>query len=190
MERAIDLAGELGGARVLDAGAGTGLLAECLRVRGRTPARLVAVDASAAMLQEMRRRGRFADEVHRADLRCLPLEDSSIDVAFLVYVLHILPSADSRSVLDELHRVLSDRGSLVVVTPWAASTAIGAAWRSLARLVSGTPAWQMAGLRPLDPAALLRERGFAPRRGVYVPRGYPALSVLAHACGGTEPGGT
>jgi ArsR family transcriptional regulator len=97
---------------VADLGCGTGQLAEQLAPH---VARVVAVDESSAMLDAARQR---LAPVANIDLRAgslddLPLEDRSVDVAFLVLVLHHLP--DPERALAEAHQVLRPGGRLVIV---------------------------------------------------------------------------
>jgi ArsR family transcriptional regulator len=77
--------------------------------------RVVAVDASAAMLQAARGRLRGLDNVdlRRGELEALPVDDERLDVATLVLVLHHVP--DPARALAEVARVLKRGGRAVVV---------------------------------------------------------------------------
>ena len=102
------------GERVLDLGAGTGLLA--LGV-ARGVAHVIAIDSSPAVCQLLE--AKAAEllitnvEVVVADARQLPLPDSSVDLALSNYCLHHLSDADKLIALHELVRVLRPGGRLV-----------------------------------------------------------------------------
>jgi malonyl-CoA O-methyltransferase len=96
---------------VLDVGSGTGHATRALRDRYRR-ARVIAVDASAAMLRATRRRASWlrSFDVVCADATRLPLPDASVD---LVYANLLLPwLADPDGFLLEARRVLKPRGYL------------------------------------------------------------------------------
>jgi ubiquinone/menaquinone biosynthesis C-methylase UbiE len=101
--------------RVLDLGAGTGLLSLALVPHVQT---VVAVDHAPAMLARLRRKirassiGNVACVV--ADLRCLPLPDESATLAVSNYAFHHLPDADKELALAEVRRVLEPGGRLVL----------------------------------------------------------------------------
>jgi ArsR family transcriptional regulator len=97
---------------VADLGCGTGQLAEQLAPH---VARLIAVDDSTPMLDAARERLATHGNVDLrvGSLEDLPLEDRSIDVAFLVLVLHHLP--DPARALAEARRVLRAQGKVVIV---------------------------------------------------------------------------
>jgi ubiquinone/menaquinone biosynthesis C-methylase UbiE len=77
--------------------------------------RVIAVDASAAMLQAAKRRLTGLDnvELRRGELEALPIDDASVDVATLMLVLHHVP--EPGKAIAELARVLKPRGSAIVV---------------------------------------------------------------------------
>lgn len=95
-----------------DLGCGTGHLAAAL---APFVARVVAVDASEAMLAEARLRLGAADnvEVRRGDLETLPLDDGALDAALLALVLHHLP--EPGRALREVARVMRPGGRMLVV---------------------------------------------------------------------------
>jgi len=99
-------------AAVGDLGCGTGKTAEALAAYVR---KVVAVDASGAMIKAARQRLRSHAnvELHRADLEDLPIEDGTLDVAFLSLVLHHI--SDPPRVLREVARVLRPNGRLIVI---------------------------------------------------------------------------
>ncbi len=106
----LDLAGDVAGRRVLDAGCGAGPLAEALRERG---ALVTGIDSSAEMLALARGRlGQDAD-LRRVDLAGpLPFPDASFDDVVACLVLHYL--RDWTRPLAELRRVLAPGGRLIV----------------------------------------------------------------------------
>ncbi len=95
-----------------DLGCGTGQVAAGIAPYVR---RVIAVDASAEMLQAARRRLREFDNVaiRPGRLEALPIEDAELDGAVIVLVLHHLPQPGV--VLREAARALKPRGRIVVV---------------------------------------------------------------------------
>ena len=176
---AIDLAGDLNGCRVLDAGAGTGALAEALHVRGERPSSVVLVDSSRSMLGVAKRRVGPTDELVHADLGSIPLDDASVDIAFINYVLHIVDSAHVPIILDELHRIVRPGGALVSVTPMPAGRRARTVMQAVSRIAARTPAWRLGGLRPMDPTTVLEQAGFDISQTRHVGRGYPSLCIRA-----------
>ena len=76
---------------------------------------VIAVDASAAMLQAARKRLQPFDnvELRRGDLEALPIDDARLDAATLMLVLHYVPEPERA--LAEVSRVLKPGGRLVLV---------------------------------------------------------------------------
>jgi SAM-dependent methyltransferase len=98
------------GSRVLDAGAGPGVDADEISVRGHD---VVALDAAPGMVAIARRQ--FPGlHVIRGDLRALPFESGSFDGALALFVLMFLPDEDIRGVLRSLARLLVRGGALLV----------------------------------------------------------------------------
>lgn len=95
-----------------DLGCGTGGTAEALAPFVR---RVVAVDASEAMLEAARRRlaGRPNVELRQGELEALPVAAGELDAALLVLVLHHL--VDPPEVLAEVGRALAPGGRLLIV---------------------------------------------------------------------------
>src|SRR5688572_5842582 len=95
-----------------DLGCGTGQLTAALAPFVR---HVIAVDASAAMLQAAKKRlhGFENVELRRGDLESLPIDDARLDAATLALVLHHLPEPDRA--LAEVARVLKPRGRLLIV---------------------------------------------------------------------------
>jgi ubiquinone/menaquinone biosynthesis C-methylase UbiE/DNA-binding transcriptional ArsR family regulator len=95
-----------------DLGCGTGQMTAAL---APFVGHVIAVDASAAMLQAARKRllGFENIELRRGDLEALPIDDSRLDAATLTLVLHHL--AEPQRALADVARVLKPRGRLLIV---------------------------------------------------------------------------
>ena len=105
----VDLAGEVAGRRILDAGCGSGLIAAALRDRGAT---VTGFDSSAGMLEQARRRLGPDADLHLADLSGpLLFPDAAFDDVIAALVLHYLQ--DWTAPLAELRRVLKPGGRLI-----------------------------------------------------------------------------
>jgi ubiquinone/menaquinone biosynthesis C-methylase UbiE len=77
--------------------------------------RVIAVDASAAMLQAAKRRLHGVDnvELRRGELEALPIDDARLDAATMMLVLHHVP--EPQRALAEVARVLKPGGRALVV---------------------------------------------------------------------------
>ena len=105
----VNLAGDVAGRRVLDAGCGSGPIAAALRDRGAT---VTGFDSSAGMLELARRRLGPDADLRLADLASpLPFPDGSFDDVIAALVLHYL--RDWTGPLAELRRVLRPGGRLI-----------------------------------------------------------------------------
>ncbi|TWF76519.1 methyltransferase family protein [Pseudonocardia hierapolitana] len=105
----LDLAGDVRGRRVLDAGCGSGPLFASLRDRG---AAVTGIDSSSKMLDLARRRLGDDAALQLADLRDpLPFPDAAFDDVIASLVLHYLE--DWSAPLAELRRVLTSGGRLI-----------------------------------------------------------------------------
>jgi len=95
-----------------DLGTGTGPLAAAL---APLVGRVIAVDESAAMIKAARERLRGAPnvELRAGALEALPIDSGSLDLAFIVLVLHHL--ADPARAVDEAARALKPGGRLVML---------------------------------------------------------------------------
>jgi SAM-dependent methyltransferase len=106
----IDLAGDVDGHRVLDAGCGSGPLSAALRAKG---AIVTGFDGSPAMLELARQRLGDDAALHVADLsRPLPFADGAFDDIVASLVLHYL--RDWATPLAELRRLLKPGGRLIL----------------------------------------------------------------------------
>jgi len=104
----LDRVGIRPGERVLEVGPGPGAFTVEAAQRVGAEGRLIAVDIQPEMIAQVEKRVREAGltnvETHVADAYHLPLEDDSVDRAFLVTVLPEIP--DQARALAELRRVL------------------------------------------------------------------------------------
>jgi SAM-dependent methyltransferase len=106
----IDLAGDVNGRRVLDAGCGSGPLFAALRAKG---AIVTGFDSSPEMVKLARRRLGEDAELHVADLnQPLPFADGAFDDVVSSLVLHSL--RDWTAPLAELRRVLKPGGRFIL----------------------------------------------------------------------------
>lgn len=97
------------GARLLDAGCGSGRELDELAARGRA----TGVDVSEVAVARARARGH--DDVHRAAIERLPFADGTFDLVTCLDVVEHTP--DDRAALAELRRVTRPGGTLVVTVP-------------------------------------------------------------------------
>ena len=94
-----------------DLGCGTGQVSAAL---APFVARVVAVDASAAMLQAAKKRLHGFDNIdlRRGELEALPIDDARLDAATLMLVLHHVP--EPARALAEVARVLKPEGRVII----------------------------------------------------------------------------
>ncbi|MFI6099889.1 class I SAM-dependent methyltransferase [Lentzea sp. NPDC051213] len=105
----LELAGDVAGRRILDAGCGSGPLSLALRDRGAV---VSGFDQSTGMLEQARRRLGPDVDLRVADLADpLPYPDHAFDDVVASLVLHYLK--DWEPALTELHRVLRPGGRLL-----------------------------------------------------------------------------
>ena len=97
---------------VADLGCGTGAISQSM---APFVERVIAVDASAAMLQAARKRLSLLDNIdlRRGDLEALPIDDGRLDLATIMLVLHHVP--EPARAIAEVARVLKPAGRLVLV---------------------------------------------------------------------------
>ena len=110
-EKAFEAAGAVAGKIAADIGAGAGFVTEGLLRRGL---RVIAVDRSEAMLEEMKRK--FGEggavEYRIGEAESLPLEDRSVDYVFANMCLHHVESPSTA--VREMARILKPGGRLVI----------------------------------------------------------------------------
>ena len=94
--------------RVLDVAGGTGIVSAELARRGFD---VVVADLSVGMLEVAA--ARLPGRVIAASAQRLPVEDESVDVVTLIWLLHLLPVPEADRVIAEAARVLRSGGHLV-----------------------------------------------------------------------------
>jgi ubiquinone/menaquinone biosynthesis C-methylase UbiE len=116
MRPVLDRLGIRPGERVLELGPGPGAFTIEAARRTEPGGRLVAVDIQPAMIAALEQRVRESMltnvETHVADAYHLPMDEGSVDRAFLVTVLPEIP--DRKRALNEIRRVLKPGGVLSI----------------------------------------------------------------------------
>ncbi len=116
MRPILDRVGIQPGERILELGPGPGAFTVEAAQRVRPEGRLIAVDIQPKVIAQVEERVREVGltnvETHVADAYHLPLDDASVDRAFLVTVLPEIP--DQSRALAELRRVLKLGGLLSI----------------------------------------------------------------------------
>lgn len=102
------------GSTVADLGAGPGFFTEALADRVGAEGRVLALDVSEEMVEVLRSRPLPSQvEVRQSEENRLPVEDGTVDLALLAFVLHELH--DPARFLAEVRRILAPGGRLVVL---------------------------------------------------------------------------
>lgn len=144
-----------GAQRVLEVGAGTGLVTVAL---ARAAREVVATDYAPAMVAQLVQRISREEltnvRAERADLRQLPFDSGSFDVVVAANVLHLVP--DLRVALAELRRVVKPTGRLVLPT-YCHDEAFSGRVLSRALALTGFPGKRRFTVRGL--ASAVRESG-------------------------------
>lgn len=165
--RMVELAAEAvrGAERVLEVGAGTGLVTPSLAREART---VIATDYAPAMVAAVKARvceaGLSNVQCEQADLYALRFEAGSFDAVVAANVLHLVP--DLGAALAALHRMLKPGGRLVVPTYCHDETALS--W-GVSRLlaVTGFPGHRRFTARSLRES--LESAGLAVTRAETLP---------------------
>ena len=103
--------------RLLDIGSGAGVGA-ALIANTASIEHVVCIDLSVPALAEVRKRD-FSPLVASAEGHKLPFPDKSFDIVMIDEVIEHL--VDTDSIMEEIHRVLTDQGQLLISTPNLAS---------------------------------------------------------------------
>lgn len=143
------------GTRVLDAGCGEGVLVD--EYAGKLD--ICGVDANYSSAR-----------VRLASVTALPFPDASFDRALCLDVLEHLAFADQRKALDELRRVLTPGGELLVSVPNLAHLQSRIHFLLRGRLIRTATEQKHPGDRPASEyLALARDAGFelVSRRGIF-----------------------
>jgi SAM-dependent methyltransferase len=145
------------GARLLDAGCGTGQFALEFAARG---CQVAAIDVSPAMIERAHAHGaerQIAVDWRIGDLARLPDADASFDAVMARVSLHFVP--DPAAALRELGRVLRPDGRLFVSVPGALSPIYHELWRRFvqpeAAIANGIMPWELERLLSEDGWKLL-----------------------------------
>ena len=118
--KALSLAGDLRGKRVLDVGCGRGELVIQSAMRGAEAWGIdyaqAAIDIADGALRTVAATLREHTHVQQADVKALPFEDGFFDVVFMMDVVEHLYPHELAQALDELHRTIRPGGRLVMHT--------------------------------------------------------------------------
>jgi len=140
--------------KILEVGAGTGLLAS--EVAHAFPEQALTVsELSPQYLQQAKARLQSAARVDfiQAQAEDLPFKDASYDILYSAFVFHELPRAVREQALREFHRVLKPGGKLIILDSIQASDVPEYAW-ALERFPQDyhEPFYKDYSLWPLDQA--------------------------------------
>jgi SAM-dependent methyltransferase len=163
------------GERILDVGCGPGFyVTELLEQVGPSGA-VVGVDSSPQMLAAAAHRnaGHANVTFHEADATELPIEDASFDALVCVQVLEYV--RDTAAALAEMHRILRERGRVVVWdTDWSTVSIHSTAPDRMRRVLE---AWDGHLAHPALPRTLAAQLGSA---------GFEDVRVEGHTFATTE----
>ena len=172
-ERMLDAAGVAQGERVLDVGCGTGTLAIAAARRVGERGSVVAIDASAAMIEfasAKALRESVPVTFERAPAHALPFQDARFDVVLCALALHHVSEPERTRAVAEMRRVLAPAGRVLIVE-FGRPIGLRALLRPLALLQA------LRAPKFLDEAAAaLRESGFTD-----VTTGSLGVSTLGYA---------
>ena len=118
--KALSLAGDLRGKRVLDVGSGRGELVIQSAMRGADAYGIdyaqAAVDIAVGALATVDAQLRERTHIRQADVKALPFDDGFFDVVFMMDVVEHLYPQELALAFDELHRTIRPGGLLVMHT--------------------------------------------------------------------------
>jgi len=169
--------------RLLELGAGTGWLLECLAGRS-PPLRVVGLDVAEGMIEVARQRfqesGPQAPQLVLGDAARLPFRDASFDCLVCTYTLEVLPDEAVPRILDELRRVLRPAGRLVIADLTDGEGEDAAFTDDWKRRYAADPEY-FGGARPLILPPLLESAGLSVSERRYSGHGagWPSEVVLA-----------
>jgi ubiquinone/menaquinone biosynthesis C-methylase UbiE len=168
------------GARVLDAGTGTGAAIQAL-LRCASPGEVVGVDISKGMLRMARRKVKDPQvRFEVQDITSLPYPDRSLDVALSAWTLETLP--DPRQAVREFLRVIKDDGYVIYTFSSRPAAGLDRAYAALLeRAYQGSLRWHLLGKdeRPYHDCAHSSLTTFA--------RGLATVVVLRKCCSVDAP---
>eukprot|EP00281_Chroomonas_sp_CCMP1168_P000678 CAMPEP_0206268702 /NCGR_PEP_ID=MMETSP0047_2-20121206/31863_1 /ASSEMBLY_ACC=CAM_ASM_000192 /TAXON_ID=195065 /ORGANISM="Chroomonas mesostigmatica_cf, Strain CCMP1168" /LENGTH=365 /DNA_ID=CAMNT_0053697069 /DNA_START=74 /DNA_END=1171 /DNA_ORIENTATION=- len=146
---------------VIDLSCGSGLMVRRLAKSGKYN-KVIAVDYSESMLQEVIRRSKEestpAFDVVRADVACMPFQDDSVDAIHSGAALHCWPSVQDG--LKEVNRVLKPGGSFFATTfLWGVPDELVSLVENLSSPLSGRRAYRFFSPKELE--WLMKSAGFS-----------------------------
>jgi ubiquinone/menaquinone biosynthesis C-methylase UbiE len=153
----------VGDENVLELGSGTGAASKHLAGALQNGGRLLCTDISAPLQNAARRAtADYANvEFKLGDVASMALPAASMDLVFIHFVLHDIPAAGRKTVLQALRRVLKPNGQLVIREPIGLSHGMPIA--EIERLLKET------GFKPL--------KSYAGKVSFWRPRAYTGLFV-------------
>ncbi len=108
-----------GGMTVLDFGCGPGFVTVELAKMVGPSGRVIAVDVQDGMLRKLKEKVAGTDlesrvKIHKCDERRIGVSEQ-VDIVVAFWVFHELP--DQKSILDEIRKILKDKGLLILFEP-------------------------------------------------------------------------
>lgn len=164
------------GAKVLDAGCGTGRRIELLRSLPKPPSKIVALDPSRAMLELARKNFSGSDtEFRTGDICDLPFETDTFDYVISTFVLDILENP--QVAIEEMLRVLRPGGFVVYMHCCLPESGFGITLQKIESSIGeGNPPSPMAQKRDQHSD----ECGFSETK--FFRNGLLAVSVVGKCC--------
>jgi len=100
------------GMRVLEVGCGTGTNLELYQNRG---CEIYGIDLSPSMLKHAKEKLGPEAVLHLGDAREMPFEDNYFDLVIAMLVLHEMPHEMRNPVINEMKRVVDDKGQIMII---------------------------------------------------------------------------